>query len=194
MKQYPNAFNEDTILQETFLKLVERTRPDMIIETGTHQADTTEFLASFNIPVVTTEIDYKFYNLSKKRLEYLNNVVQLLGDSADQLSKILDNTLMDKKIIMFLDSHFNNDQVLERELELFVKLTIKPIIIIHDFYVPGKDFGYDTWDGHRYDFDFYKSYFDNIYGMNGYSYKFNDDAVGKRRGVIIVEPLISWNH
>jgi len=187
MENYPNAFNQDTILQETFKQLVVKHKPDLLLETGTHKGDTTEYFASFNIPVLTTEINQEFYNSSKDKLKELNSVTLLLGDSAKVLK---DNftLIKDKKILAFLDSHFLNDQVLERELELFRELTQKPIIIIHDFYVPDKDFGYDTWDGHRYDYNFYKKYLDDLYGEDGYTYFYNNDAVGCRRGVIVTEP------
>lgn len=188
MKQYPEAFNQDTILQETFRSLVEKHNPDLILETGTHRADTTEYFTSFNVPVISTEINKEFYDISQNKLVDKPNVTLLLGDSAKVLEENL-NILQDKKIIAFLDSHFLNDQVLERELNLFEKLSIKPIIIIHDFYVPGKDFGYDTWDGHRYDYEFYKSYLDKTYGgEDKYTYFYNEDAVGCRRGVIITIP------
>lgn len=188
MKTYPEAFNQDTILQETFRSLVEKYKPDLILETGTHRADTTEYFASFSVPVISTEINEEFYNLSKNKLVESSNVTLLLGDSAKVLEENLDS-LQDKHIIAFLDSHFLNDQVLERELSLFEKLSTKPIIIIHDFYVPGKDFGYDTWDGHRYDYAFYKSYLDRTYGgEDKYTYFYNEDAVGCRRGVIITIP------
>ena len=187
MKQYPQAFNADTILQSTFTDLVETHKPSLILETGTHRADTTEFFASFGIPVISTEINSEFYNISRNKLINTGNVTLLLGDSAQSLE---DNFYLieNQNIVAFLDSHFLSDQVLERELKLFKRLTIKPVIIIHDFYVPGKDFGYDTWDGHRYDYEFYKPYFDDLYGEDGYTYSYNIDAVGCRRGVIILEP------
>ena len=138
--------------------------------------------------VISTEINPEFHNISKHKLAYSPNVTLLLGDSAKALEDNF-NLLQGKKIIAFLDSHFLNDQVLERELELLTKLEVKPIIIIHDFYVPGTDFGYDTWDGHRYDYEFYKSYLDKVYGGDTqYTYFYNKEAVGARRGVIVTVP------
>lgn len=185
MSQFPNAFNQDTILQKTFADLVAETRPTLILETGTHRADTTEYLASFDTPVISTEINPDFFNISSDKLNSKSNVKLLLGDSAQVLKENF-NMLENESILAFLDSHLLNDTVLERELDLLVGVKIKPTIVIHDFHVPGKDFGYDTWDGHRYDFDFYKPYFDKIYGLDNYEYRYNEEAVGARRGVIIV--------
>lgn len=190
MSQYPHAFNEDTILQNTFAELVQLHKPDLILETGTHRADTTLFFASFGVPVISTEINIDFFNESLRKVGNLTNVRLLLGDSANQLQEHI-AVFKDKKVLAFLDSHFLNDQVLERELDILSTFSPKPIIIIHDFYVPGKDFGYDTWDGHRYDLEFYKPYFDKVYGENQYSYRYNTEAVGCRRGVIILEPTVS---
>ena len=41
MNHFPEAFNRDTFLQETFRDLVDKHKPDLILETGTHRADTT---------------------------------------------------------------------------------------------------------------------------------------------------------
>lgn len=187
MSQFPNAFNQDTILQKTFADLVAEVSPTLILETGTHRADTTEYLASFEVPVISTEINSDFFNISSDKLKNKSNVKLLLGDSATALRDNF-SLLENENILAFLDSHLLNDTVLERELELLAEVKSKPTIIIHDFFVPGKDFGYDTWDGHRYDYEFYKSYFDKIYGVDNYEYRYNQEAVGARRGVIIVLP------
>ncbi len=178
------AFNEDTFLQETFAELVKTWTPSLLLETGTHMGDTTEYLATFGIPVISTEVNPTFYHNAKNKLQQ-ENIRLLLGDSAKALEENF-SLIKDERIIAFLDSHCLNDQVLERELELFTKLRFEPVIIIHDFYVPGKDFGYDTWDGHRYDYEFYKPYFDKIYDK--YTYRYNENACGAKRGVIITEP------
>lgn len=187
MNKYNNAFNEDTILQNTFAKLVETYKPELILETGTHRGETTEFLCDFGIPVISTEINQGFYDGTKARIGRLHNLVMLLGDSAVALEQNF-SLIQDKKILMFLDSHCLNDRVLERELVLFKRLKYKPVMVIHDFFVPNKDFGYDSWDGYRYDFEAFKSYFEDLYGKDKYQYQYNSEAVGKRRGVIITFP------
>lgn len=186
--QYPTAFNGDIQLQQLFSNIINNYDFDIIIETGTHKGETTEFLCSFQKHVISTEIVPEFHNTVKEKLKNLVNLTLLLGDSATSLESIF-FAIKDKKIIAFLDSHCFNDTVLERELELFTQLTHKPTLIIHDFYVPGTSLGYDSWDGHRYDIDFYKKYFDRLYGHDEYSYSYNDDsATGARRGIILIQP------
>jgi hypothetical protein len=190
MEEYKESFNGDIFLQEKFKSLVNEHTPDVIIETGTHKADTTVYLASFGTPVITTEINAEYFEFSKKRLEKYNNVTALFGDSAKVLKENFE-TIRDKKIIAFLDAHWLSDMVLERELELFCDLKIKPIILIHDFYVPNTNLGYDTYNGQRYEYDFFKPYFDKLYSQDNYKHSFNSQATGLQRGVIFLEPKIN---
>lgn len=182
------VFNGDTSLQSKFEEIVNEYKPDLILETGTFHGETTEFFAKFGVTVYTTEINYENALTAHNVLKDFKNVRQLIGDSVNCLNKIKEN-LVDKKILCFLDSHWNNDKVLERELDFFTENNIKPYILIHDFYNPEHpEYGYDVWDNHRYDYNFYKSYFDKVYGENQYSYYYNKDAVGAKRGVIFLHP------
>jgi len=190
MQQYAHAFNDDILLQNLFAQKVNEHNPDILIETGTLKGITTEYLASFNKPVMTFEINENYYNESKEKLSGLSNVQMYHGDSATVMEKEFDK-LQDKLVFAFLDAHWENDFCVERELTLFKKLNIKPIIMIHDFYVPGKDFGYDEYSGQRYDYEYFKPYFINLYGEKGYTYLYNTEAVGCCRGVIIVEPVVA---
>ena len=63
------------------------------------------------------------------------------------------------------------------------------MLVIHDFYVPETDLGYDTYRNQRYDYEYFKPYIDNLYGEKNYKYRYNTEAVGERRGVIIIEPI-----
>jgi len=186
MNTYPNAFNEDIHLQETFKQLVITHNPEILIETGTFEGHTTEYLASFGLPVLSTEINQEYHDAAKIKLGKYLNLTLLCGDSENALSLNF-NLIKDKKVLAFLDSHCRNDQVLERELVLLKNLPHPPILIIHDFRVPDRPFGYDMWDNHIYDYEFYKPYFDALY-QNKYTYRYNREAVGRCRGVIILEP------
>lgn len=184
---FSKSFNEDIILQNTFKKLVEKYSPEILLETGTYHGDTTEYFASFGIQVITTEWYENNHLIAKEKFKNNKNVILLLGDSS---TKLLENfhLLQDKKIIAFLDSHGQEDHSCERELEVLSKLNIKPVILIHDFNVPGKDFQGGGYDGHPYSYEYFKPYFDSIYGEDRYTYSYNEEATGSRVGVIILEP------
>lgn len=181
------AFNEDTVLQNTFKNLVEKYSPEVLLETGTYEGDTTEYFVSFGIPVISTEWFEHNYVIAKEKFKDNRDVVLFLGDSAAKISENF-NLIQDKKVIAFLDSHGQEDHSCERELEVLSKLNIKPVILIHDFNVPGKNFQGGGYDGHPYDYKYFKSYFDAVYGENEYTYSYNEDATGARVGVIILEP------
>lgn len=190
MNKFLKAFNQDTILQKKYIELVEKYSPDVLIETGTYEGDTTEFFSSFNLPVLTTEWFEHNALIAREKLKNKNNVSILVGDSATELEKKLD-FLEDKKIIIFLDSHGQEDFSCERELEFLAKLSVKPVIIIHDFNVPNKLFQGGNYDNHPYDYSYFKKYFDLIYGEFGYTYEYNKESNGNPKvGVIILEPKI----
>lgn len=186
MKNFSKSFNEDIILQSTFKQLVEKHSPEVLLETGTYEGDTTEYFASFGIPVISTEWFEHNYVIAKEKLKTEDNVTLLLGDSATKISENF-NLIESKKVIAFLDSHGQEDKSCERELEVLSKLKNPPVILIHDFNVPGKDFQGGGYDGHPYDYEYFKPYFDLIYGEDGYTYSYNEEATGARVGVIILE-------
>jgi len=186
-KLHPDAFNSDTFLQEMFISLVKSYEPEYIIETGTYHGVTTKFLNEFNLPVLTTEINKDFFDIAANNLKDCLNVTMCLEDSVSALEKKL-TLFFNKKVLAFLDSHWLSDDVLERELIFFKKLEIPPVLLIHDFYVPGKDFGYDVYNQKRYDYETYKPYFDNLYSENNYTHSYNEQATGSRRGIILLQP------
>lgn len=180
-----DAFCGDTCLQETFSQLVREHKPDLILETGTYLGDTTVFLASFGIPVLTVEINPDFRTAALAKFKEFPNITSMLGDSASVLLEKFDE-IQDKKIVAFIDAHWQQDKAAERELTLLSRLTNKPVLLVHDFYVPGTDFGYDSHDGHRYDLESFSAYFDFIYGKGKWSHRYNTQASGLKRGVVIV--------
>lgn len=57
MNKYEHAFNSDYILKEEYKKLIEKYNPDILIETGSYEGVTTEYMCNFGLQVITTEID-----------------------------------------------------------------------------------------------------------------------------------------
>ena len=187
MNKYEHAFNSDYILKEEYKKLIEKYNPDILIETGSYEGVTTEYMCSFGLQVITTEIDEGRFNITKNKLSSHSNCSVLLGDSEVELRKIF-SEIKHKKALAFLDAHWFDDKVLERELALLSELDNSPVIIIHDFMVPDTDLGYDCYGGIVYDYSNYKRFFDQVYGENKYSYRYSKEAAGIRRGVIFLEP------
>jgi len=182
-------FNNDFHLQEMMSKFIDECHPDIFIETGTYEGDTTKFFATYDKPVYTTEICKELYDISCNNLKEYKNITALFGDSTPNLISVMPKNK--EKVLFFLDSHGVNDRSLDRELELIAESNITPFITIHDFYVPDTTLGYDTHDGQIYAFETFKPLFDKIYKQfKGYKYFYNDDsAVGSRRGCIFIKPL-----
>jgi len=185
--------NGDTNLQEIVRNIVNINNIDVIIETGTHVGWSTGFFSSLVPKVITTEISEKWQSEAKKNLVDYTNIEFILGDSAAKLPDII-NPLIGKRVLFFLDSHFNNDKSLDRELEVIKNSKVIPYILIHDFKVPNRpDLGYDTWDGHEYSFESFEPLVESVYRamkFKGYKHYYNNTSEYGQRGCLILEPVI----
>ena len=76
------------------------------------------------------------------------------------------------------------------EIKLCSNNSIKPIIIIHDFFVPdgnGKaKFQYDTWQGKAINLDYVYQALCEVYGVDNFNYYFLPEQ--EISGVIYIEP------
>ena len=138
--------------------------------------------------MLTAEVTKQFYNDTIARIGPQPLLTAVNIDSATALTQFRD-TIGNTPSIAFLDAHWQSDSALDRELAEFVHWPVKPVIMIHDFKVPGKNFGFDQWDGHDYDLNFYHPHFDRIYGVGKWAPRYNEQAEGAYRGVIILEPI-----
>src|SRR5262245_45847532 len=64
-----------------FAGLVERLRPLAIVETGTYLGTTTEWMAAFQLPVLTCERSEEHFGFARARLAASRNVTVNLADS-----------------------------------------------------------------------------------------------------------------
>jgi hypothetical protein len=114
---------------------------DIIVETGTHCGDTTEFLAKIypDKKIITCETNITFFNVSKLRLKEFKNV-EVFNVSSDYL---INNLNYNKNIIFYLDAHWEKYWPIENEL----KNIKKGIIAIDDFFIDCANYGFDHYDG-----------------------------------------------
>lgn len=176
---YPNAFNGDDLLFNRFKELVKQFNVKSIVETGTFEGKTTDALASI-IPVVHTIEVSKNYQAKAKQNCKNKNIVFHLGSSVEILPKIikkLDNPMF------FLDAHWQTFCPLWKELDIIAEAGLKPVIVIHDFKVPGKGgLGFDNWNGKEISHINVKPNIDKIYGAGQYIHQTNKQAHGAMRG------------
>jgi len=208
-----NAFCGDSYLKKEFEFLIKKFRIKNIVETGTFKGDTTKEFSKMVEKVYSIESNKEYYLSSKKRLKEDNNVKLFLGSSPVILKKILPG--LEGNTLFFLDAHWGNYWPILDELNEISKVDHmkKSVIVIHDFYVPGKNFGFDSYyysnskielflkksigfigkifkmhliEKQKLDYDFIKDY---IYKINPlYKYYYNKESEGLRRGVIFIHP------
>jgi hypothetical protein len=185
------AFNGDYLILEEFKKLVKEHKVDLIVETGTYLGQTTAALANLaEVFTYENNADYMDKAALFLNTQPLTHTIRaIFGNSASEMKKTLVYRKNDK-ILFFLDAHWYDYCPLLDELKIIADLGIKkPIITIHDFYVPGKEFGFDEYKGQRFDWEFIKPSIERIYGKEGFKYYYNEKAEGAKRGIIFILPV-----
>lgn len=180
------GYEGDTFVHDEISKLVEKFNIDSIIETGSYKGATTKRLAEFS-PVKSIEFDKQNFSEAKDavmRSQTKHGAMIYLGDSG----KILDTLPASDRTLYFLDAHWQEAWPLLDELKQIQSLGIRPVIVIHDFKVPGKDFGYDSYNGVDLDLAYIENRLEGIYGEDGYGYHYNEQADGGYRGVVYIYP------
>lgn len=175
---------EDLYAYNEFQKLIGEFQIRKIIETGTYYGWSAIKLAEFGLPVKTIELSKENYNIAKKNMDGIANIEILFGSSPDILSKIIEEK--EEGLLLFLDAHWEEYLPLRDELKVCIEKRIKPVIIIHDFYVDGK-FGYDSYDGHKLDYQYIEDLLLLIYG-EGFDYHYTDKIESVDAGLIYIYP------
>lgn len=182
------AFNSDNFIREEIIKLKEKYDIKFCIETGTHNGETADELGKIFGMVRTIESNPNYYKDAVKRFNNRKDVICIEGNSSTMLKQIL--RIIEQPVLFYLDAHWYNYNPLLEELKTIADFEFnKSIIIIHDFKVPGKDFGFDTFpNGEYYEWSRIESSIEKIYGKNKYSYYYNEKTSGANRGVIYITP------
>jgi hypothetical protein len=176
-------FEGDTYIGLEILKLRDKFKLKNCIETGTQFGSTTNSLCEIFEKVVSIEADPKYLNIAIGKVKH-DNVTFVEAKSEEALKDInIDNSLY------FLDAHGCNvgGCPLKKELEIIAgKKHKNTCIVIHDFKVPDKDFGFDAYD-YELCFEEIESYLKDIY-KKGFDYHYNEEADGAKRGIIYIYP------
>jgi predicted O-methyltransferase YrrM len=181
---------EDNFVYQEFKNLISKFNIKKIIETGTYYGWSTMKLAEFGIDVTTIEYSKENYNIAIDNFSKTNfsNIKGLLGNSPEVLTEILTNE--DNDVILFLDAHWYDYWPIHDELRVCIHKKIKPIIIIHDFFVPDENgnpkFGFDKYGEQKLDLEYIKVFLDEIYGENNYDYHYNSQSDNVGQGLIYI--------
>lgn len=175
-------FEGDTFIPLEIIKLRDRFNLKNCIETGTEYGTTTKEFCKIFDSVITIEASEENYVTASSILAY-TQAACYKGMSEDVLKEInlRDNTFF------YLDAHGNGICPLKKELEVIASKKLKNICVaIHDFKVPGKDFGFDTYD-FELCYEEIEPYLKLIYPA-GFDYHYNSEANGARQGIIYIYP------
>jgi predicted O-methyltransferase YrrM len=143
------VMNGQTSRLEICRKIICSLGVSRIIETGTYRGMTTLWLAKFNIPVTTIEMNDRLFTFSKLRLGKHSNIKLLRGNSVEVLNDIISkDRYNDLLTFYYLDAHWNEYLPLADELRLIRDRNPTAIILIDDFQVPDDaGYKYDDYGG-----------------------------------------------
>ena len=196
MPEQAKAFNGDGYLAAEVLRLKEAHGLTIAYETGTCLASTALWLGDNFELVWTYESNAAYYAIAARRIddkfpETGCNIVPLNIDSVTGLRGGLQLTHdKTKGTFMFLDAHWGANCPLLEELAYIAHGGIKPCIVIHDFQVPGTDFGFDRFpdSGYPFSLEAIAPHLDKIYGEGKWKHNYPTKVEGARRGWISIEP------
>ncbi len=196
-----SPFNGDPAISKDIDRLIKMFNVKNIIETGTSSGATSKYFAAYypDLNVYTSEIHEQTYLIAKQNFstlilpddnyyklkitEPVKNIVALLG-SSDKVLKDLLPTISGTSLF-YLDAHWNDYWPLHDELIIISKYFKNDcIIVIDDFKVPNRPFGYDCYKTEACSLEYIKPIMDKYFDK--YVYYYNDkhgripwDARGK---------------
>lgn len=184
--EFRNMFNADRLLVERLCDYQRRYCFACALETGTFEGYTTLGLARLFPRVFTIEISEPNFCSAAARLARQPRVKPLLGNSSGVLSQILPE--LEYPLFAFLDAHWHDYWPLRDELRLLLAIKRPKLIMIHDFQVPGRNFGFDAYRGQACNLD----YIGDVLPHDECRYVFNDRTApgSANRGVLFIEHLL----
>lgn len=187
-------FNGDKWIARQILILKNTQKINCIVELGTCLGSSTMWFADYFESVITCEISHEFAKIADERFTEGNyeNITLYAEDSRSALPVMLPT---DVPVLIFIDSHWGPSNPLLQELDIIAQTGNKNVVlVIHDFKVPGHpELGFDTYPQENiiYEWAWIESRIDKIYGNGNYNHYYNSEAVGAKRGVIFIEPIIT---
>jgi predicted O-methyltransferase YrrM len=183
------AYSDNQLLEWT-LELSKKFKVNTFFETGTYHGLSARIASVHFKNIVTVENNEEYYRIASVNLNGLNNCTLHLGNSPEIMSKCLKSG--DSSIFFFLDAHWYDYWPILDELNVIKEKNLKPVIAIHDFFVPDSNsnakFGYDSYQGIALNFDYIKDSIENIYG-NQYEIRYSTSST-VNSGVIFIYPLL----
>ena len=188
-QEYP--WNGDGYLAAEVLRLKATHGLRFAVETGMCLGSTTCWLSEYFDQTVTCEVNEQYGNIGMARAGGRKGVL-VFPVSSPRIVGARHPGVDANKSFYFLDAHWGPSCPLLDELEAIARTNVKPCIVIHDFQVPGTDFGFDKMpDGRPFNLDLIQGHLDAIYGVDGWKHNYPTKVEGARRGWLSVEPCVA---
>src|ERR1700742_1724788 len=101
-------FNGQTGRQRLALEVLDKVRPDAVIETGTFRGITTEWFANhFAGPIFSCEVDRMYLIQAQHRLGRFGNVNLFHADSREFLRERIAALAAGSRVLFYLDAHWS---------------------------------------------------------------------------------------
>jgi predicted O-methyltransferase YrrM len=176
--------------QEIFDELFSLFPFTQIIETGTYRGTTTKHLATkYGAPVLTAEINPRYYYFSRLHLLFCRNVTQFLGSSISLLEKLgADSSATSQFTLFYLDAHWRDYLPLRDELAIIFTRWPKCVVVVDDFQVP-QDAGYgfdDYGKDMTLNFEYIAPVVKRFEVLVTYPLRRSDQDTGVPRGTIVL--------
>ena len=165
------AFSDKHLLQAV-LELKEKFKISSFYETGTWNGYTAGIASKHFDYVFSVENNMEFYAKAIEVNKLNKNVSLFLRDSV----RFLDEHLMPEQThtLFFLDAHWGEHWPLLDELAVIARKKIKPVILIHDFYVPDEHgnarFHFDSYKDVPLNYDYVSQAIEKIYGAGNFAF------------------------
>lgn len=186
------------MINEVAREIIRLFNVNKFVETGIHHGETLKtvigwFSELYEDFVKDSNGRYKIFDVDIVK-EYSEGSIETYGkensnivianeSSEEFLKRLVDeNKLSDDDVCMFyLDAHWQEYWPLRDEIKEILRLK-RSIILIDDFYTPGKPFGYDTYNGSRLDLNYIRDLINNRTDVIYYASIANRD----NRGMAII--------
>lgn len=189
-KRNLSGFEGDNIMADRVRQLIKDFNINFVIELGTYLGGTARRFAMMCKEVATIEINMEYYTRAQRTLENCHNVMQFFGSTVEILPELLE-VHKNKNMLLWVDSHWEDNNPLLAELEIIHHAGIKPCLAIHDFKVPGhSELGFDTYKDIVYEWPWIAKSVEKIYGVDGYVKEYNSKAEGAQRGIVYIWPKV----
>jgi hypothetical protein len=154
---FGGPLNGSVYRREVFEEVVRLCQIGAVVETGTFRGNTSEYFASFGLPVFTVEVSPRYFAFAQRRLRRCSNVEVFHGDSRKVLNLLAGRPgLTENRTFFYLDAHWYDDLPLRDEVNLIFENWERAVIMIDDFEVSG-DQGYqfdDYGNGRKLSLDY----------------------------------------